>query len=242
MGIFMNTFFSEFKATLYSAIVYMKGRKTGFHYFGLNPKEITEEQAKEPAILCLHGIRHNQSGWLSLAKKLYKTHKGPIYTLNLHYDLKTEKDQIQARIEEIKEQYAIYGQEVKLRIIGHSLGGIIAVAAYNFIKGVKIERIITIASRLRWIPSYTMSHPERLKEIIDSFKEKIQEMPLYTIIAEKDWLVPIKSSLVINDPSKFHIVKKASHLSVLYSKEAEKKIIQWLTHLEPSNHHSRSNS
>ncbi len=224
----MHTFFKEIKASFYSALVFLKGKSSNFSYYGLNPSELTPEQARQPAILCLHGVKHNQSGWLKLAKKLRKKARGPIYTLNIRYDLKTEIDQVRSCIDEIKKHYAEHGQELRLRIIGHSFGGIIAASAYHLIEGVTIERIITIASRLRWFPHFARSQSQKLGDIINSFKEKIHDIPLYNIVADKDWLVPKEATLVVQDPAKYHIVKNTSHLSVLYDQETENKIIQWV--------------
>src|ERR1700722_6587123 len=60
------------------------GKKSSFTHFGLNPEELDAEQAKLPALLCLHGDKGNQACFYPWVKKL--TQGRNVFTVNLDYD------------------------------------------------------------------------------------------------------------------------------------------------------------
>lgn len=102
------------------------GTRKNFSPYALNPKEITPEQAELSPCLLVHGKWHNQGVWVSFAK--YAKHQGnqhPLYTINLGSHLQDDEAfaLLDAKIEEIKQQYKKQGKEdVQVHLVGYSAG------------------------------------------------------------------------------------------------------------------------
>lgn len=116
-----TTFFYELRECFKYLFRMPFGRKRHFNYYGLNPKELTEEQREHDPILLLHGNYCNASNWFSVAKKLQKEYKGPVFTVNLKSGKLSQQDveTIDARISHIKN---LYGGEVVTHLSGFSRG------------------------------------------------------------------------------------------------------------------------
>lgn len=115
---------------IYFALKMAWGMGSDFHPYGLNPKQLTQEQASRQPVLLLHGNLHNQSAWLPLAALLHsRQYSGPVFTVNLSQNAITLKDReiVDSKFREIKLLYEEQGKtEVKFNLIGHSRGALFA--------------------------------------------------------------------------------------------------------------------
>lgn len=178
--------------------------------YGLNPKEITPEQAKLPAVILIPGLRHSHGVWIEFAKSCKRNEiKNPIFTVNIG---KTPSDDISNTIEKIQQLYFRHGTDVKVDLVGYSAGGNVA---YKFKKVGK-----------------TFKHIEKVRNIIllgtpVPHKIKTTEIKnVYLIRGTLDFLAPItKSTNSINVNS--------GHFGLPYANKTH-KAIQTLIIKEPS--------
>ena len=216
-------------AIMQASGTYHLGWKKDFHYEGSNPIFITQEQAKKNPILLLHGDLHNQSAWLSLAKKLQTADVGAVYTLNLPHHLLTNRDfeLINAKIETIKSQYAHQGRtDVKINLVGHSRGAKIAYYLGIDPKAWKIKKGKLILT----------GQPVALREDIGTIIKlgyptsewEVQHFGIlknvYDITGNRDMIVKHPSAL----PQDHQMIVNAGHLGVLYDDQVQEQIIKWL--------------
>lgn len=227
-------FASEIYSMGYSATLFSKGNcsPSRFKYYGLNPDFLSDTQANAPAILCLHGDKGNQSCFLPLAKRLQGI-ASAVFTMNLGYDddhPEIARTQLQNRIVEIKQRYQAKGKKhLDLIIIGHSKGAITG-AEYAFCletpKDIQVQKVISIAGRLRvWTNSWRQC-PCPIASTVSGIYEQFRNKPtssLHVISAEKDWLLPQEASKVGDN---VYVVKRKSHLSVLFAQETHDKVIE----------------
>lgn len=125
LGTLLTELWPAFKAAFIGAAYYRKD----FNYYHMNPKILTQEELNKQPILLIHGNYHNQSAWISLAKKLQLNYLGPVYTVNLPGGVITDKDYeiLDEKMEEIKAQYKkSKAGHIKIHVIGHSRGGFLA--------------------------------------------------------------------------------------------------------------------
>lgn len=224
----------EAKALTKAVLLYSCGRSENFHFYRLNPQQILQQD--KPAILFLHGDQHNQSAALPLASYLKKANVGPIFTLNLDYNDENptvHRKQISERISVIKKLYN--QEELKLIIIGHSKGAIegahLAFCEQN-IQGVSIEKVISIAGRLRVVPArFRNCHPS-LQPLVNKIHQAIlrahTKPVLYNIAGDSDWNAPIEAMIVNGSLKRSHILPNHSHVSVLFAEEAHAKILEFI--------------
>lgn len=224
----------ELKALAKTLLLYRIGQTKNFNFHGLNPQRIPNPH--KPAILLLHGDKHNQSGMLPLAKYLSKADVGSLFTVNLDYSETypaKHRHQLTTRILEIKELYD--QDELRLIIVGHSKGAIEA-AHLAFCEdrtpGVKIEKIISIAGRLKVVNSSFRSCHQRLVPLIHKIYRAIKRnftVPFYNIAGDLDWNAPVEA-MIINDSSKHAcVIPNQSHMSILFAEETHKKVLEYIS-------------
>lgn len=224
----------EAKAVSKAVLLYSCGKLERFNFYGLNPQRILQQD--KPAILFLHGDHHNQSAALPLASYLKETGVGAMFTVNLTYNDENStphRKQIFNRISEIKKLYE--QEELKIIIVGHSKGAIegahLAFCGQK-IQGVHIEKVISIAGRLKVVPTRWRNCHPTLQPLVNKVHQAIISSPttpiLYNIAGDSDWNAPIEA-MVINDSSKHsHILRNHSHLSILFAKEAHEKVLAFI--------------
>lgn len=123
------TILFEFTECLKYTLRFLLAYKPHFSFYGLNPKKLRPEQKDYDPIILLHGNYANQSTWLSLASKLAKNYKGPVFTLNLDNGDYTQRDfdTIDTTLSNIKKLYNFDDPNgVVTHIIGFSRGAGIA--------------------------------------------------------------------------------------------------------------------
>lgn len=222
----------------------VRGSSEDFTYYSANPLSLSEDQIDLPATILVHGSGSNQGFWLPLihdietaGKKLSK--KFPVFTFN--YNEPNEMQALQATIERVKDLYQKSGTEnVLLRLVGHSLGGIVSVE-YAFspdlwIEGTKVDKVIAAASRLRNVkpltatPFYPYSYDvlERVERCWQSIQKNRAGIELFTVVAEKDWLLPRLSALAGRDNQHSITVKNRGHALICHSHQTRRQIMRWL--------------
>ncbi len=204
------------------------GWKKQFNFHRLNPETLSAEQAKMKPILLIHGNYHNQSAWLSLAKKLKNAHVGPVYTINLPSGEITDRDCsiLQQKITEIKAQYRRHtSEDIQLDIIGHSRGGFLAQETARLLakqsattqiscQGVLPGKVIALGSKIGSrdfvrVQSLDAGLSNRLYEINGSYDVSTRTDPS-SVLPANERTVP------------------AGHIGLLTSNKAHEQIVQWL--------------
>jgi len=97
------------------------GKEEAFHHFGMNPTRLKKWQGDRTPILALHGKNGNQGMFLKMGEYFERNKLGPLFTVNLCAGELTEKNRkiIDQKIAEIQ---ALYGRDVKIDLLGYSLG------------------------------------------------------------------------------------------------------------------------
>ncbi len=220
---------------------YIRGPDSEFHYYGCNPREIKAEEAGLPATILLHAYESNQGEWIPLLESLRALKKkgeavGPVFTFN--YPNKQGLKALTEKIAEVKQLYKEAGVDlVELNLIGHSLGGIVAAEyAYQpqiWVPDTQVIKVIAVASRLRNIdpitetPYYPFCYGllDRVEEIWQLIQENQDLVPLYTMAAENDWLVPAASVLIGKNQA---TIPDTGHALINRNPVAVEQVIEWL--------------
>lgn len=215
-GLALGTILLEPLQALRATLHWPLNWKKLFDFHNLNPTVITPEQAKQQPILLLHGNYHNQSAWISFAKKLKKANIGPVYTVNFPHGAITDIDHsiINEAVERIKEQYAQHGvHDVKIHLVGHSRGGMLAhMTGLSHLKQ-SLGKIIKIGFVIN------QKELEQMHEESPHLKNH-----LYEITGQHDIIISDPSLL----PSQQKIEISVGHLRLVYSKDVHHQIIHWL--------------
>lgn len=105
-----------------------KGKVDDFSDFGMNPKELSEDQKKQVPTLALHGKNGTQGTFLSMGRYFQENDLGPLFTLNLSEGELNQEDvaKVHAKIQEIQ---GLYGEKVKVNLLGYSRGAELALYA-----------------------------------------------------------------------------------------------------------------
>lgn len=214
---------------------YYYGTQEPFTYYGCNPKKILNPEL--PAVILIHASESNQGSWLPLLSSLKGRNDFYIFTHNHRDD--TALEELVQTIEKVKALYVKAGaRSVKLYLIGHSLGGIVA-ADYSFddslaVPGTTVEKVIAIASPMKTMvprtgfPLYPYGYSEL--EMIDLLAKKIEKnrgkVKLYTLAAEKDWMLPKECALAGDVQA---VIPACGHVLAPQHKATLQKVDEWLT-------------
>lgn len=228
------TMVSETYSMIRMGLLTCYGLKKRFTYYGLNSEKLKSNRV----ILGLHGDNPgNQGCLLSLAEKINEACVGQMFTRNVKYnDLKAEVDeqQLMTWIEELRDRRPDPSQDLIVDSIGHSRGGIAFVSfwTHNAIKGVQAGKIITIASRLKVVPSARRPCPPDLVNRINAIQDGIKSRPdlqLFNIVPANDWdwLVPLEASCVV-DPQHSRLIPNTSHTSILFANGTHRAVVEFL--------------
>lgn len=187
------------------------------------------------AILLLHGIYGHPLSLLHLADIAQEAKIGPVFSIYLPYDEhfpENHRSLLKQAIDEIERMVHERGSCLKgIIATGHSLGAIESAYRAFVVKDERITTVISIAGRLKAVPSPNKNCPECLKSTLKDVYEGILEhthLPLYQIVAGNDWNAPLEATAVRPIEGSFHIVENAMHLNVLYHWETRLKFIEFL--------------
>lgn len=93
------------------------------HFSGVNPTKLTKKQRQLTPVLCLHGNYHSPTAFTGIAHSLKDF---PLFTVRLNNGDISDGDyqRIEKKIDEIQTLYG--NREIKIDLIGHSRGALIA--------------------------------------------------------------------------------------------------------------------
>ncbi len=225
-GATLGTLLTEPWQSLKAGILYPLGDKKYFNFYGLNPAVLTKEQRLQSPILLVHGNIHNQSAWLSLAKEL-KVLNRAVYTINLPAGKITKKDHdlVNQKIAEIQLQFL--NPDLKIDLIGHSRGALMAFEAAWIKRNEKNElfwnRSTTIGKTIflgtplstEWTDLITRDHGDQLESYLDTVHE---------VTGSRDVLMRDQPLPEIKNQLRLSI----GHAELLYSDAVHAQIIDWL--------------
>lgn len=214
--------YHAFKAGFLSPLGWLKQ----FRFYDLNPISLTPEQVRKRPILLIHGFLHNQSAWLSLAKRLSESDLGPVYTVNLPHDEINGKHLqiVSEKIDHIKSQYHMHQvTDVKIVIIGHSRGGKVAMKLAWNSDEFKDRRYAQYAKDIAYVIKLG-SVLHELERALYSQNDPSFHNSHFELMGRYD-LIERKLSLC---PETHQAVIDAGHLSLLYSEQSQEQIIRWL--------------
>lgn len=189
-------------------------------------------------ILLLHGDRSHPSILLGIYESIRKNHPDrPIYVLGMslgdedeydsedlpfHHDLVLESIH---RIQEVSQQPLI--------LIGHSKGAQLG-AITTFLNKKKVS-LISVAGRLAIPENDETCHPS-LRPTIMKIERAIREnpaIPLYQVVAEKDWLAP-RESFALRPFENCTIIPNARHLNIIFSNDTFEAIQHYINLIDES--------
>ncbi len=231
--------FTEIGSMIYAgAISCYNKRFKPFHHEGLNPKELSEKQAQNPAIVFLPGDNGDTTYLLPLMRKVHQAGLGTVFTVDPQYsDVNPEQHlkQLDAELEEIKKKFTAKAGAFRVVFIAHSKGASLAVNyALNMLKDQpekqkEICGLVALSGRLKVVPAGCIRKCSlSIKPQIESAYKALEENPdflLRCIAGGKDWLVPRKAALVGGNAKHNHVVEGRSHTSVVYS--CSEKVIEF---------------
>lgn len=204
--------------------------------YGINPKFLTQKQAKASPILLLPGFYLKGSTFLPLIESIKQSGlHNPIYTVYLGGGdfQKSELHKVDEKIEEIKKQYLQMNKKnVKVDLIGYSRGACIA-----FCSGLNKKNFaLSETGPIVWgINNKDALNSDIGKVILiggnvtSRFGLSIDLKSLYAssifeIRGSRDFLDPFTSQL----PPQQQCTFNSGHLDLLFSDSVHKKVIEWL--------------
>lgn len=96
-------------------------------------------------IICVHGIICSSGVWSPLVRWLAAQGEGPIETISLYppfASVENFAEQLHAKIEDTCQRY----KAQQVRLVGHSMGGLVSRCYLHRHGGARIERVITLGS------------------------------------------------------------------------------------------------
>jgi pimeloyl-ACP methyl ester carboxylesterase len=225
-----------------------------------NPKEPITNPDKPP-VLFVHGLKHNQSGWIfgdkMLKKSKFKDKFGSFYFIS--YDKvisnswdKTIDDFVKIVSNKIESILRITGHK-QIILIGHSLGGLVCSRYAETLGSSNCKNVITIGSPFdgSHVASFLenqknlfgLSHREIdkqlsvgskiLKEIAETARESDWKGKIryYCIRSNKDLLVPMENTLVTKDPRRIFTLESSGHIALLFTPKVWWKVADWLNEI-----------
>lgn len=187
---------------------------------------------KNKALFILHGMYGHPAVMQGFAEAGLESNIGPVFSFYVAYDeedLSAHRSLIKMALDTIEnivkeEKGACEG----IVLAGHSMGGIEAANTAFVEKDQRVKAVIALASRLQLSDGNDIHGP--LEASIRNIYESIESMPdypLFQILGEKDWCVPV-DSLVPRKNNSAYIVKNGKHLNILFKKETLSKFREFL--------------
>jgi pimeloyl-ACP methyl ester carboxylesterase len=196
-------------------------------------------------ILLIHGLMHNQSGWIWLRRQIKLEKLGPVYTINLeprHGSIEDFADQVAARAREIERETGQSG----LILIGHSMGGLVAsYYAEHLAPAGKVTDIITLGTPFdgtrpafvsgRAICAMEMRPGSPLLQELRRKREQARDRRYYHIASLFDALVlPSQSAWSGVNEERLLVLPSHGHMRLLFSKRVAAQIVTWLKAVVPA--------
>lgn len=164
------------------------GWSLGWLHNRLRHQALSEEELRiehNCPVLLVHGIFHNSSAFYAIERMLKKNGFSKLSALELwtsHRSIEQMASQLKARVEELIEEHQTSGHEGKVRIVAHSLGGIVVRSALqdlNFAR--RIDKVIFLG-----VPHqgnnlfFRLRYPRCVKQLSphSDLMQSLKELPL----------------------------------------------------------------
>lgn len=187
------------------------------------------------AILVLHGLYGNPSSMLQLIDTAQKAGAGSVFSMFLSYDRKNPEMHRALLLQAIDQIGLITQNQANvpnsITLVGHSQGAIESAYRLFVEKDKRIRAVISIAGRLRVVPSPDKGCRPLMKSTVETVFRAINEYPeypLYQIVAADDWNAPTEATLVRPIEGFYHVVKDAKHLNIIYNNITLTKLTEYL--------------
>ena len=193
-------------------------------------------------ILLVHGYLHNASTWYNMIDRLKEKELGPIYAIDLGDGTVSGKfwsmTQYAQQVFEKTQQIATETGRADIAIVGHSMGGIIAMKAANLMPPNTLTHIGTIGSPLLGakISGCIVNGLNGIEmcfgsEFMKAFEaEAIAEgIDVKHIASANDQLVSHKSALIGKKPGSNVLLEGIGHGGLATSDEVADIVGEWLS-------------
>jgi triacylglycerol lipase len=207
------------------------------YFLSLFPCEISWKGEGTPLLL-IHGYLNSSLVWFYHGRRLQKKGMGPIYTISLGKPFSS----IREYAKKVHQKVLFIQKQTKkkdLILVGHSMGGIVAsYYALKLAKEVNIKAIVTMGSPFHGTKvakiafgecAQEMSPSSHLLQEITKERKHHKEIPFYCIATSLDHIVvPPSSALIGEDAKKESVLNSCGHASLLFSREANRKMVEWI--------------
>ncbi len=185
-------------------------------------------------VIFVHGYLHNRTGWLFYRWLFKRSGLGPTYAYTFRGTVKDQAERL-ARI--VDEVIGATGAP-RLDLVGHSMGGLVIRRYLAGAGGERVRRVVTLGSPHRGSKlaafAPTRAGRELLPEsaLIKELKEMVAPpggVELYSLYTPFDNMVlPVRSSVLEGASISTIALGPTSHVGILYSFRAAKKVIELL--------------
>lgn len=187
------------------------------------------------ATLILHGQYSHPFLMRHLASVAEKAQVGSTFSLYVHYDeedFDSHRTIIKQAIDKIETMLLEGGSSLKgIILVGHSMGAIEAAYLAFVENDRRILSVISIAGRLKVVPSVNSPCSESLRMTLNEICQGVKmkpELPLYQIVGRNDWNAPLESTLIRSEDGSYHIVEDGMHFNILFNQEIHTKLPEFL--------------
>lgn len=205
-----------------------KGKKAVLYQHG-------KTNVAKRAILILHGLHGHPGVMLHFAEMAQEVNLGPVFSLYVSYDmndLDSHRSLIKLAMDKIEnllndEKNSLH----RVVMVGHSMGAIESAYRAFVNQDPRISSVISLAGKLKNVERDDDGLPKSLHASFTNIYEGIQalpDLPLYQIVGDKDWIVPLESALVRKNEGYYHIIKNGGHLNLLFHPEMYQKFPEFL--------------
>lgn len=192
---------------------------------------------KEKApLLLIHGYLHDSSAWFFFKRALMKKYLGPIYTLNLlrpFHSIEAHAEYVGKKIEEIQKET----KAKKVILVGHSMGGLVAVTYAMRFKSFMDLHLITLGSPLKGTYLAYIALGKNGKEMrpgsdflkeLEKFLEN-SSLSIDHIGSMTDQIIVPQNSAFTNHPlARSYRIDDLGHMSLLFSSRVVDQIASWI--------------
>ena len=196
------------------------------------------QQGDQP-ILLVHGYLHNSSAWLYFKKRLEQEGMGPVWTINLGKPLQSVEEHAKKVKKCLEEMQVQTGQPI--RVIGHSMGGLVSAWAINNMQEGSVSQLITLGSPLDGTYLGNMGFGHSADDMcyqspfIKDLAQKISNLHVsrFHFASDQDLLVFPRTSALFSNDSDYKDENRyrfadIGHISFLYSDKVIDQTIEIL--------------
>lgn len=206
------------------------------HPLGLWPDLWSKPKAGQPIVILVHGLFHNQSGWIFYRHWLEA--QGYSVACYRYPSWRTDLESVESSLKEYLEQIMTNHPDQPIHLVGHSLGGLLLRATLTHLTNVRpIKTLVTLGTPYQGskLAPFALNS---LGRFLTFQGETIQEINSRTVPSHIQYLalrVPVDNMVLPNSALYCHlpqcteqITSHCSHIAMLYSKNIFLTILHWI--------------